>query len=439
MTVFVCPILFAMPCCAQITFAAAVRLAVENSPRVKAAQNDMKKAEAGVAITKDIYIPSVVVGGGVGDAYGITLTVPTIFTVSAQSLVFSWQQQSYIHAANADLKAARLVFEEVRQQVEEDAAVTYLGLEAAQSTASALKDQYGFAMKLAAIMQDRLNAHLESELEVLKYRRGAIQIKLARMQAEDSAEDLRGHLSELTGISVDQLQIMPETIPSISSDALLQDATRQTYPDTPGVLAAEASLKAKEFRAHGDAQYTWKPQVGFGATYGRVSPIENVSQFYNINGNYNTASFGFSVQFPILDRVRKAAAVQTRLDAERSKMDLVSIRSDETAGRHKMLRSIPELNAKAELADVNYDIAQNELTSTEIQSQHNTGGPILTPKDVMNAHIEERQKYVEMLDAKLQAKKAQITALRVTGQLDNWLHSALNRTHVEPGDGTMNR
>src|SRR6266700_1473026 len=204
-------------------------------------------------------------------------------------------------------------------------------------------------------MQDRLIAKLESELNVLKYKRGGIQIKLSRMQAEDSAEDLRAHLSEITGVSLDQLQIMPETIPSISSASTAGAYSPESLPDTPSILAAQANAMAKEQRAHGDTQYTWRPQVGFGATYGRISPIENVSAFYNLHGNYNTASVGVSIQFPILDRVRKAAADESRLDSLRAQLDLESARSDERAGRDKLQRSIPELNSKAELADVNYE------------------------------------------------------------------------------------
>ena len=72
---------------------------------------------------------------------------------------------------------------------------------------------------------------------------------------------------------------------------------------------------------------------------------------------------------------------------------------------------------------MNYEIAQDELGDVETQSRHVTGGPIVTPKEVENAQIEERQKYVEMLDAKLQARKAQITWMRLTGRLDGWLAS----------------
>jgi outer membrane protein TolC len=411
----------AVSCGAQVPFPEAIRLAVRNSPRVKAAENDLAKAQAGVSVAKDMYIPSVNVGGGAGYSYGIMLTVPTVFTVNAQSLVFSMQQRQYVRAAHSDVRAAQLALDEVKQQVEEDAAVTYLSLATAQQTAQALDEQYEVAMKLAAIMQDRLHANLESELEVRKYQRGALQIKLGKMQAEDNADDLGVHLAELTGIAPDELKLASQSIPPISAASANGAGLSTALPDTPGIEAAAASDMAKELRAKADREYTWRPQVSFGANYGRVSPIENVNQYYNLNGIYNVYSVGVAVQFPLLDLVRRAAAKESRLDTERSQMDLASLRFDEMAGRRKLQRSLPELATKAELADVNYEIAQDELGDVEAQSQHATGGPMVTPKEVENAHIEERQKYVEMLDAKLQARKAQITWMRLTGRLDGWL------------------
>jgi outer membrane protein TolC len=413
----------ARACHAQLSFAEAIQLAVRNSPRVKAAKNDLAKAQAGVAVVKDIYIPSVTVGGGAGYAYGITLNVPTIFTVNAQSLVFSLQQRDTLRAAHSDMEAARLALNDVAQQVEEDAAITYLSLVSARETAQALDEQYEFAMKLAAIMQDRLHAQLESELDIKKYQRGALQIKLAKMQADDNAEDLQSHLGELTGVAADDLKIAPQTVPLISARGTPEFGAKEAFPDSPGIQAAAASDQAKALRAKADAEYPWRPQVGFGASYSRVSPLENVSEFYNLHGIYNTYSVGVSVNFPVVDLVRRAAAKQSRLDTERSLMDLEGLRSDQTAGRRKLERSLPELTAKAELADLNYEIAQDDLSAVEAQSQHATGAPPVTPKEVENARIEERQKYVEMLDARLQARKAQVTFMRLAGTLDAWLTS----------------
>ncbi|HEX4756915.1 MAG TPA: TolC family protein [Terracidiphilus sp.] len=413
----------AVPCRGQVSFSSAISLALENSPRAKAAQNDLRKAQSELAVLKDIYIPSVVTGGGLGETYGITLSVPTIFTVNAQSLVYSPQQRANIRAAHFDLQAATLALAESRTQVEEDAAITYVSLENSQKVVEALTEQYRFAMKLVSIVQDRVNANLDSDLELIKARRGAIQIKLQQMQAEDDAEGARAHLSQLTGISADQFESLAADIPSLPGET---STIAPTMPDSPGILAAEANLKAKEQRARGDAEYAWRPQISFGAQYGRISPINDVSSFYNLHGNYNTANIGIVIQFPLLDKVRKAAAQISSLDASRGALDLEGLRFDQGEGRRKLQRSILELRAKADLADLDLSIAQNELQSTTVQLHASSGGPPLTPKEEQTAHLQERQRYLDLLDARLQLRKAQISLLRQNGHLDDWLRSLTN-------------
>src|SRR6185503_8815373 len=130
---------------AQVDFASTMRLALQNSPRVRAAQLDVKKTQKSLAIAKDIFIPSVVTGGGLGWTYGITLTVPTIFTVNAQSLVYSNQQRFTIRAAHAEVEAAQFALIEARQETEEDVAITCVALDENQSVLEALSQQQEFA------------------------------------------------------------------------------------------------------------------------------------------------------------------------------------------------------------------------------------------------------------------------------------------------------
>ncbi len=407
----------------QISLSSAIDRALENSLKIKAAQGDVNRAAAALAITKDIFIPSVVTGGGLGTAYGITLNVPTIFTINAQSLVYSAQQRFYIRAAHSDFKSAQLAFADARDQAEEDTAITYLSIVHAQKAIAAVTEQYNSALKLVSIVEDRVNGKLDSELELIKSRRTAVQLKLQKIRAENDALSLQEHLGQSIGLSADGVAVLPESIPEMPAPPS-DTAAQPRLNESAGLLSAEANAQAKEQRAQGDSRYTWKPQVTFGAQYGRVSPIENVSEFYNLHGNYNTASVGLQIQLPMLDRVRKAAAQQATADAARTLNDLEGLRFDEEQGRRKLLRSLPELAAAAELAQLERQIAQSELSSTLVQMKQSGGGTPVTPKEEMNARIQERQKYLDYLDAGLQLQKAEISWLRQTGVLDKWLRSS---------------
>lgn len=403
---------------AQVTFSTAVDQAIANSPKVRTAQADVRKAQAALAVMKDIYVPSVVIGGGLGQATGITLTVPTIFTVSAQSLVYSPQQVSYVRSARLDLKAAKLALADAREQAAQDAADTYLTIIHDQEAVQAISEQYGYRVKLVSIIEDRVAAHMDSELDLKKARRDALQARLAVMQIEDFLNTQRAHLSEQTGIPVRNLVAQSNSVPDLPE---IPEVSGEVH-EAPGMLAAEINEQSRELHARGDGQYVWRPNVSFGAQYGRISPIENVSDFYNIHGDYNTASVGVQINFPLLDRVRSAAARVSKADAEHGAIDFQTQKLEQAEQQRKLGRDAEELKVKAQLADLDYGIAQDELQSVVIALHASSGGPPVTPKEEQNARIAERQSYLEMIDTRLEAARAEIVYLRETGRLENWIH-----------------
>ena len=75
---------------AQMSLTSAVDLALRNSPKVQAAQADVDKARAALAQTHDVYIPSITAEGGYGQGIGPPSGLPTVFSLSSQSLLFNF-------------------------------------------------------------------------------------------------------------------------------------------------------------------------------------------------------------------------------------------------------------------------------------------------------------------------------------------------------------
>lgn len=410
---------------AQISFSSAISLALRNSPRVKMAQDDVNRALAVVADAKDQFIPTFGATGGVGWSYGITLNVPTIVTLNTQSLIFNSAQREYIRSARDSLEAANLALADVRSQVEEDTANTYLSLDGAQLRHSALVEEHGFATKLVAIVQDRLNAGLESELDLKKARRQELQTQLDELSVEDEMGTLREQLADLIGLPPEGLTIDADSIPPESSFSLAEEL-RSPLPDNPNVQSSEANANAKLAQSLGDLRYAMRPQISFQAQYGRVSPVNDVSEYYNLHGKYNTFEAGVAIALPFFDRARSARARETVADALHAQHELENARSQQAENRLGSQHSVLELSVKAALAQVDLGIAQDELTAMLAEAaSHNedVAGRPMTAKDEQNARMEERARFVDLLNATEQLHKAQISLLRQTGALDAWLAS----------------
>lgn len=418
---------------AQISLPSSVGLALQKSLRVKMAQDNQKKAAAVLSEATSVYIPSISASSGLGASSGITLNVPTIFTISAQSLVFNYSQPDYIRAAKLGVRASDLTLAQTRQEVEEDTVVTYLSLDIARLRQAAMADQYRDALRLVSIVQDRFAAGLESDLELKKSRRIAVQIRLQQLQLDDQTASLNDHLAKLLGMPDIQLETLPESIPS---DPKISSFERDaSYPDAPDVLSADANASAKLHQAFGDSRYTWRPQLVFQAQYGRISPFNNVSTYYNLNGDYNTLAAGLQIQLPFLDRSRKARANQSMSDALHAQHESAYLREQQGESRLKLQHSLAELADKYELAELDHGIAEDQLNAMLVQSQFGTGSsaaPPVTPKDEQNARIQERQKYLDLLDTRLQLREAKVYLLRQTGELEHWIESAVEAPGTTP-------
>ncbi len=93
----------------------------------------------------------------------------------------------------------------------------------------------------------------------------------------------------------------------------------------------------------------------------------------------------------------------------------------------KLQHAASELAARADLAAIDRDLAQNQLDALLIQLQSGMSSgnaPLMTPKDEQNARIQERQRFLELLDADFLLRQTQIYLLRQNGQLEDWLKSA---------------
>jgi outer membrane protein TolC len=420
---------------AQISFTSAIDLALRNSPRVRMAEADVERARASLAEAQDVYIPVVMAASGLGYSYGYPLGTPTIATVQASSLLFNYSQRDYIRSARFGLAASNLSLKDVRQEVAEDTSVTYLALDRGQERLAALKQEASYAARLAAIVRERLDAGQDTEMELTRAKRTVAQLRLLQLQMEDEIATQSSHLSLLLGIAGTQIETVPGSIPTISETSS-NPATSATIPDGPAVLAAAAKARAKQEQAFGDNRYVLRPQIAFAAQYSRFSTFNNYQLYYPaINNNFNAIGIGVQIQLPLFDASRKAKGRESTADFIHSEGELKLARQQQEEGRMKVEHSVAELQARAELADLDNDLAQQQLEAMLVELQAGTGNssaPQMTPKDEQNARILERQRYLDVLDSRFQLRQTQINLLRQTGQLEAWLKSVAAQDTILP-------
>ncbi len=420
---------------AQISLSSAVDLALKNDPKVKMEEASVQKAQSALSATKDVYIPTLSANAGYGQGFGVPTTLPTVFSVSSQSLVFSFSQHDNIRAAALGLSAAKLVLKDMREQVEEDVVVTYLNLDSDERELTALTEEHGDATRLVTIVQDRLNAGEDTRMSLLRAQRTETQIQLNQMNLQDEIAQLSDHLSRVIGLPDDQLTAVTSSIPALPSVDAAADAGKE--PDGPGVLAAEAGARSKQELAFGQNRYRLRPIMTFGLNYSRIDTGQNdYTRYYPaFSGNtQNAVSVYVGVEIPIFDRKHQDEANEATAEAKRAYFETESQRDDFLEGRKKLRRSAAELETHSKLAGLDQQIAQEQLKTVLTQLSADSGstsGQQMTPEDAQNAKLSVGQHTIDLLKAEFQLNQAKVNLLRQTGRLESWLKSAVA---IQPSD-----
>ena len=423
----------AAPADAQISFTTAIDLSLKSNPKVLMAKADVDKAVAAVQQLRDAYIPSVVGGSGLGPpSYGFPLGQPSIFNITAQSLVFSYSQRDYLRAAQAALDAANLNLKDIREGVAEDTAVTYLALDRDMRRQTALQEQQDFADRLVSIVQDRLDVGQDTPIDLTTSRLTAAQIRLARLRAEDETTADQAHLARLVGLPAQALSTTSGSIPALPATS--SELTGTTLITSPAVDSAYAIARSKRETAFGEARYLWRPQITFDGQYSRFASFNNLQDYY-FRFQHNNAAVGVQITVPLYDMAHRAKAREAAADASHAEHEADTMRDQFFDSRLRARHTAIELSTRAEIASLDQQLAQQQLEVLLVQLKSGSGnlsGPQMSPKDEQTARIAEREKFVAVLNANFEAQQAEISLLRAAGQLESWIAAAVQLQSIAP-------
>jgi outer membrane protein TolC len=412
---------------AQVSLTTVVDLAQRNSSKVKLAEADVRKAQAVLAETKDVFLPNFNFGSGLPafPSVGFTGGVPSILNGTVQALVFSVPQKFYIDAAHSGLKTASLNLKSAQEQVALEASTTYIELDTIEHELEVAHQQESFADRLMSIEQERAEAGVDPLSELLQTRLTAAQLKLKRLHLETRAATLSKQLATLTGLPVGSITPDHASIPEIP--AVKADEAPRTTID---VKSAQMLALSKQQQARGDSQHMWLPQISFEAEYLRSTKIFNDADYYYAHHiPTNNFSSGFSIAVPLFDWGHRDKGKESAAEALRATVEAEQAQRQSDVQIAELTGSLRELDALAEISSLKQQIAKEQLQTVLTQLELGSGAsaaagapPQLTPKAEQLARIDERQKSQDALEAGFDLAKARLNLLCALGHMDDWLH-----------------
>ena len=416
-----------------------VELALTHATGAAIASADQQRADAGYRELHNNYVPQFSTGAGLGYSYGFPLALegqaPALFSVNTQSALLNASLINFIRAARADSAVSSLKSKDQRNQIIQDAALSYAELAKWEQRLARLQETESEASKTQIAVAERVKEGIDSELDGTRAQLSAARVRLRIAEAQGAADVLREHLSKLTGLPAANIQTDPDSIPAAPTP-VTEEATKDTARANPSVQAAVEHARAQYLRAQGEHKTLW-PSIDFAAQYALLSKFNNFQNYYipskpcttvvgtatigpflcPTNGfQQNNATIGISIRVPIFNASQRSRAQAADADALKANKQAEAARNQVSEETLRLQRSVAQLQAAREVAQLEYEIAGKSLTAVQTRMDAGTA----TLHDLDDARTQASERFIALQDVTFELERSEVGLLRATGDLEKW-------------------
>ena len=401
-----------------VSFRRAIELALSHSGAMAIAAAEQVRARQSYLEQRNLYLPQLTLGSGLGASYGFPLSIegsaPSIFNLNTQQYIYNPSHRQFLKAAKTEWDSSATAMQDRRDAVVLETALTYIQLDTLASSIRVLQQQEAAAVKVEQISNERLQAGVDSEVEVTRARLALAKVRMRLAEGRGSAGVLRLRLAQLTGLAAESIETQPESIPDLPSITPEQDVVTRAVTSSPAIKLANDKAVAQEYRAKGEARGTL-PSFDLAGQYALLSRANNYEEFFQKFQRHN-ATIGLAVRFPFLNLSQRARAQAADAEAVKALKEADAVRDQVATDARKLQASIAQLAAARDIAQLEHQLARAALDAT--QARIDSGQASL--RDQENARASEHAAYSAFLDATYQLQRAQLQLLRLTGDLQPW-------------------
>jgi len=398
-----------------------VELALSHGTTASAAAAAAQRALASYHAARNQYLPTLVVGSGLGATWGYPLSLegsaPSIINTTAQSTVINPALRDFVREARADWEAASVQSQNERDQTIQDAVLSYAELSKWESLLAHLSEDYSTALHMEQIVNERIREGVDSPLARNPARLNTARVYLHITQAQGAVDVLRNRLSEFTGLPAGSIETIPDSIPVLPEVKQEDPLAAKALAISSLLQVASLHSEALAFRARGEHR-AMLPTVDFAAQYALLATFNNYQNFFRPGSfQQHNATVGVAIRFPFFSPSQHARAQAADAEALRAKKDVETTKNQVSEQTLKLQRSVQQLAAAQDVMDLEYQIAQANLEAVQVRVDAGTA----TLHEEDDARNQANERYNALQDAKFELLHARIALLRATGDLSAWV------------------
>jgi len=398
-----------------------VDLALTHSTSAASAEAMAQRAYASYREAKNQYLPTLVVGSGLGYTQGYPLSLegsaPSIVNTTAQSAVINAALRDFVREARTQWQATTVRSKDERDQLIQDTVLSYVELSKWESLLAHLSEDYSAALKMEQLVNERIQAGVDNSQARTQARLNTARVYLHMTQAQGSIDVLRTRLSQWTGLPAASIETISDSIPALPEIKQDENLAEKALQVSPAVQIASLNSTALAFHARAEHRTMW-PTVDFAAQYALLATFNNYQTFFR-KGSFqaNNASIGAVIRFPFFSPTQRAAARAADFDALRAQHDKETAKNQVSEQTLRLQRSVEQLAAAQDVADLEYQVAKSNLDAVQIRVDSGTA----TLHEEDDARNQAGERYDTLQDTRFELQRARIALLRATGDLGSWL------------------
>lgn len=395
-----------------------VDLALKHATGTAIASAEEQRVTAGYHELRNNYIPQMNIGAGIGYSDGFPLSLegaaPSLINVTAQSALLNPALTEFIHASRSDVASSALTVKDQRNQVIQDTVLSYAELAKWERRISNLRETQSAAEQTLTAVQERVKEGIDRELDGDQARLSMYRVRLRITEATGSAEVLRERLSKLTGLPVSSIETDPDSVPALPAPQEDEPADKLAE-NNPSVQSAVEHARAQFLRYKGERRGLW-PSVDFASQYANLASFNNYEQYYPHGFQPNNLTIGVAIHLPFLNIAQRAKIEEASADALKASKQAEQARNKVSEETLRLQRSVRQLQAARDVAELEYEIAQKNLAAVRTRMESSTANL----HDLESARTQASERFISLEDIGFQLETSQIELLRSSGGLESW-------------------
>jgi outer membrane protein len=400
----------------SLTLHEALDTASRQNPDVALARLDQQRAEQGIKVAHDPFVPKVYGGSGLAYTYGypnaINGNAPSLFEVRTDMSIYNRPQSYQLASARETARGSQLGAQAKADEVAYQAADLFLSASEAARERQTISEQVPSLQQVVQAMTAGVKEGSELPIEL---KRARVNLAVSQQRLESTALD-EDYYEMMLAVALGYPA--SDRVEPVDSDTSLpvapdseDEATDLALRNNRELRQMQSNVSAKQLdlRSYKAARL---PQVSLVAQYALFAKYNYVNYFQKFQRN--NFQIGAAVTIPLLiGSASQGLAEQALTDMQKIRIQMAQVRNRIITDTRRSYQQWKKAQSFRDLVRMQLDLAREQMT---VYLAQNAEGrmPIRT---VEQARLEESDRWIDFYVAETQVKRTQLAILREMGML----------------------